>query len=218
MSTSFTYATLKTAIKNHVEDQGTDFDGNVDTIIQLGEDQILRDLPLEIFDAKAQSVAITAGTQTATKPTGTVAMRSLYYTSGGTRYFLAPRSKTWMDAVCTDTTQRAPRWFDEGYSATQIYIAPNPNLSVTALADITKRPTSIVSASPTFLGTNVGDLLLASCLIKAQQFNLGWEEGANWNAVYKERLASARIDLRHLLRRDYATLAPQPAAAGKGER
>lgn len=218
MATSWTYSTLKTALKDHAEDQGDDFDTAVDTIIQLGEDMVLKDLPLEIFDAKAQNVTITAGSQTATKPSSTVAVRSLYYVSGGTRYFLLPRTKAWMDAVCPDTTQRAPRWFDEGYSDTLIYLAPNPDLSVTALADVTKRPASIVTATTTFVGSNVGDLLFAACMISAERFNLGFEEAANWKATYEDLLKSARIDLRHLLRRDYATLAPQPQAAGKGER
>jgi hypothetical protein len=218
MATSFTYAALKSWLKDSVEDQGTAFDSAVDTIIKLGEDRILKDLPLSIFDLKAQNVSIVQGQQTATKPTDAILIHELYYVSAGVRYHLLPRVKSWIDAVCTDSTERAPRWFDESYSETQIYIGPVPNLTVTALADITKRPASIVSASTTWLGTNLGDLLFASCMIDAERYNLGWAEAKDWNAEYIAKLEIARVELRHILRRGYATLAPQPQAAGKGER
>lgn len=219
MATSFTYSTLKQFIKDGVEDQGTTFDGVVDTIIKLGEDRILRDLPLAIFESRDQNVALVAGTQTAAKPSNTVVTHELYYIDANSqRVTLLPRTRSFCLAYCPDTTQRTPKYFDDGYSETEYFISPVPNVTVTAKADVTKRPASIVTATTTFLGTNVGDLLLASCMISAEQFNLGWAEAKDWGATYVDKLTSARVDLRHLLRRDYATLAPQPMAAGKGER
>lgn len=218
MPTSLTYSTLKQAIKDGIEDQGTDFDAQVDLIIKQGEDDLVRDLPLSIFDAKDQDVAITAGSQTATKPSGCISTRELVYTSGSRRYVLVPRQYGFLKAAYPDTTQRVPRFYADDYSETLYYIAPAPNLSVTAKADVVKRQASIVTATTTFLGTNVGDLLLASCMVVAERFGLGWAESKNWADIYATKLGSARIDLRHLLRRDYATLAPQPMALGKGER
>lgn len=219
MPTSWTYATLKQAVKDHVEDHGTAFDGVIDNLIKLGEDRIVKDLPLTIFDARDQDVTITAGTQTATKPTDAIATRELYYVDdNSTRVVLLPRSYSWIRAAYPDTTQRTPKYFAEDYSETQYFIGPNPNVSKTAKADVTKRPASIVSASTTWIGTNAGDLLLASCMVAAERFNLGWAESKDWKADYDELVTAARIDFRHILRRDYATLAPQPQAAGKGER
>ena len=216
MSTSFTASSLETAIKNHVADQGSDFDDNVNTLIKLAEDMILKDLPLAIFDARGD-VSITAGTQTATKPSGTITMRELYYTSSSVRYILLPRTYSFCLDYSTNTTQATPKYFAEDYSSTQIYISPSPNVTVTAEALITKRPDSIVDGS-TFIGTNLGDLLFNACLITANRFGLATPEKQDAQADYDRALASAQITLRHLLPRDYTPLAPQPSAAGKQER
>lgn len=218
MPTAWTYTTLKAAIKNHVEDQGTNFDANIDTLIQLGEDRILKDLPLSIFDARG-NVNIVAGVQTANKPAGAIATRELSYIDGASKtVVLKPRTYGYCRAYANDVTQRTPKYFSEDYSETQYWLAPNPNFSVTAEALITKRPASIVTATSTFVGTNLGDLLLASCAIAAERFNLGWEEKKDWMQEYAGLLGAARVDLRHLLRRDNTPLAPMPTAAGKGER
>jgi hypothetical protein len=217
MATSWTSDTLEQAIKDRVEDQGTDFDTQIPNIIALGEDRILKDLPLSIFDAR-DAVNITAGTQTASKPTDCITILELYYTTGGARVILQPRTYSYCIAFCVNTTQAAPKYFAEDYAEGSIFIAPNPNLTVAAEALFTKRPTTLFGGSPTFLATKAGDLLLASCMIAAEQFNLGWAEAKDWHAEYAMALKAAHIDFRHLLRRSYATLAPQPMATGKGER
>ena len=170
MATSFTLATLKTQIQNHAEDQGSEFADELDTLIQLGEDAIIRDLPLSIFDAQ-NAVSIVAGIPTASKPTDTITIRELFYSSGGTITVLLPRSYSFCLDYAPSTAQGAPKYFAEEYSETELDLAPNPNLTVTASAVYTKRPTSLVaSASGTFLSKNLGDLLLASCMIAAERY------------------------------------------------
>ena len=202
MATAFTLATLKTAIKNHVEDQGTDFDSNVETIIKLGEDMILKDLPLSIFDVRG-NVTITAGTQTATKPTDALSIYELYYVSGSTRVILLPRSYSFCIDYARTTTQATPKYFAEDYSETAMWLAPNPNVTVTAEALYAKRPASLVTTSPSFFSTNLGDLLLAACLVAAERFNLGWAESKDWLGEYGRLLQSATYEMRNLLRPDY---------------
>lgn len=217
MASAWTYTTLKQAIKDHCEDQTTDFAAQLDMLIGLGEDMILKDLPLAIFDAKA-NVIITAGTQTASKPAGSIATLELYYTSAGSRVVLKPRTYSYCIEFSPNTSQAPPKYFAEDYSETQYWLAPNPNISVTAEALHMKRPASIVTATTTFIGTNVGDLLLDACMIAAERLALAKDEKIDWLNDYGKDLKAARVDLRHLLRRSYATLSPQPMAAGKGER
>jgi hypothetical protein len=218
LATSFTLATLKTQIQNHAEDQGSEFASELDTLIQLGEDAIVRDLPLSTFDSRA-AVSIVAGTQTATKPTDTITVRELYYTSAGARVILMPRSYSFCLDYAPTTTQAAPKYFADEYSETEVYIAPNPNVTVTAEAYITKRPTSLVTnTSGTFISKNLGDLLLAACMISAERYIIALEQLTDWKAAYQTALLSAAVDLRHLIRRDYSMLAPTPKAAGNPER
>lgn len=216
MASSWTYTTLKQAIKDHCEDQSTDFAAQLDMLIGLGEDMILKDLPLAIFDARA-NVTIAAGLQTASKPAGAIATLDLYYTNASVRTVLKPRTYSYCIEFAPNTTQATPKYFADDYSETQYWLAPNPNVSVTAEALHTKRPASIVTATTTYIGTNVGDLLLDACMIVAERLALA-DEKAKWEADYARDLKAARIDLRHLLRRSYATLSPMPQAVGKGER
>lgn len=218
MATSWTYTTLKATLKTHCEDQGTTFNTELPNIVQLGEDRIVKDLPLSIFDAHDQDVAITQSNQVAPKPSSTIAIRDLYYVSGGARTILLPRTYSYCLDYALGTTEAAPKFYAEDYSETDIFLAPTPNLNVTAKANITKRPTSIVTASTTFIGTNLGDLLLAACMIAAERFNLAAEQSKDWAAEYATLLASARVDMRNLLRRDNSPMAPMPMATGKGER
>lgn len=218
MATSFTLATLKSAIQGFAEDSGADFAGQLDMLIQLAEDRVLKDLPLSVFDALG-SVSIAAGTQTASKPSGAIAIQGLSYINAGTRTILEPRTYSFCLDYSPTTTQATPKYFAEDYSSSQIWIAPNPNVTVTAEAVMTKRPNSLVTdTTGTFISTNIGDLLLAACLISAEQFNIATEQAAMWQAQYAALLASAQNDFKHLLRRGYSPLAPQPVASNKGER
>jgi hypothetical protein len=199
MASSFTLATLKAALQDHVEDTGTPLSDNLDMLIQLGEDRVLRDLPLTIFDDR-DDVSITQGNQVATKPTGALVTRELYYVSASVRYFLRKRTQAFCNAYAPTTTEAAPKYFADDYSETTYLIAPEPNLSVTAEALFTKRPTSLVTdTTGTWLSENVGDLLLHACLISIEKYNLADERIALWVAEYGKLLAAARVTLRDLL-------------------
>lgn len=203
MASSFTYATLKAFIKEGVEDEGADFDANVDTIIKIGEDRVLKDMPLSLFDGRA-NVSLVAGNQTPNKPAGCIVAHEITYTSGGETVILYPRRYSYLRAVVRNSTQATPKYFADDYpDLTQFWLAPNPNVTLTAEALMCKRPDSIVTANATWLGTNVGDVLLASCMIAAERFNLGWDEMKNWGADYTRLLASARVEFAAFLRLPY---------------
>jgi len=199
MASSFTLATLKAALQDHVVDEGTPLSDNLSMLIQLGEDRVLKDLPLTIFDDRG-NVTVTAGTQTATKPTGAIVTRELYYVSAAVRYFLRKRTQEFCNAYAPNTTQAAPKYFADDYSTTTYLISPNPNLSVTAEALFTKRPASLVAdTTGTWLSNNVGDVLLHACLISVEKYNLADERVPLWKTEYAALLASARATLKDLL-------------------
>lgn len=204
MSTAFTYTTLKTAIKNHVEDQGTDFDSNIDTLIGLGEDRCLKDMDLEIWYAVDATIAIAQASPLVTLPTGCLRVGDFFYTSGTTRVFLEQRTYPYcVDYSPSTTAQSSPKYWAP-YSETQVFLAGIPNASVTGTMKFLKRPNGIVSASATWLGTNAGDLLLCACLIASERFGMADERIPVWTAEYGTLLTSARNQFRHLWRQEYA--------------
>jgi len=199
MSSSFTLATLKASIQAHVEDVGTKLAASLSELIQLGEDRVLRDLPLMIFDGR-DVVNITQGAQTATKPTGAIVTMELYYVSAGVTYFLKKRTESFCKAYAPNTTEAAPKYFADDYAETTYFIAPNPNLTVVGEALFTKRPTSIVTdTGGTWLSKNIGDVLLHACLISTAKFNIADERLEMWRSEYKNLLASAKMTLKDLL-------------------
>lgn len=219
MSSSFTLATLKTAIKNNVEDQGTGFADNLDQIIKAAEDRVLRALPLEIFKATA-SVTLTQGNPEVTKPTGYLACDTFFYTIAGTRYTILPRSYEYViDYSPIATTEGLPKYYAE-LNTTTVIVGQSPNSSASSgggTMRYLKRPNSVVTdTSGSWLSLNVGDLLLASCLWEADIFNVADERIPVRKDAFNEKLASAQFDFRHILSRSYTPMAAQPEA--KGER
>jgi len=219
MSASFTLATLKTAIQDRAEDEGTALAASLNIIIQLAESRLLRELPLSIWQVRG-SVQITAGTQTAPKPTGAIAFHALIYTNGsGVVQFLQPRTWAYCQDYAPNTTQDTPKYYAEDYSETEIYISPNPNVTVTATGLYTKRPLSLVDSSGgTWLSQKLGDLLLAACMSATEEYDVAPELVTMWEEKYETLYIAAVRDMAHLLPRNYTGMAAQPTAVGKLER
>ncbi len=217
MSIAWTYTTLKTALKNHCEDQGTEFANNLDTIIQLGEEDALKALDLEIFKDTG-TISVVAGTREVTKPSGYLKADSIYLNSA-TVSFLKERTYEYcLDYAPTPATQGTPKFYAE-LNTTQLYVVPTPNAAAASAglkSRFLKRPTSIVSAETSWLGSNAGDLLFACCMTAAERFIIGWEEANQWKAERERLLADALVQFAHLRTREYGRLAATPIARGEG--
>lgn len=203
MASSFTLATLVSAVEDHVEDDGTEMTAIINTLVQLAEDSILKALPLTIFDGRGD-VAIAAGVQATNKPTGCILAHEISYVSGGSTVILLPRRYSWLRAAVPNTTQAAPKWFADDYSEAAFWIAPNPNLTVTGEALMTKRPDSLVTdTTGTWISQNLGDLLLCACAANAERFGMAWDDAAKWKADFARELATAQRAFAHLIRTPY---------------
>lgn len=198
MAASYTYTTLKAALVSFTEDQGTEFAAAVDLIIPLAESQILRDLNIELFDT-VNTLAFTASNPLVTKPTDMVATRTLHYTDGSGNFVpLDPKSwefikDYWPNA---STTTAAPKYYTD-YSPTQWYISGTPSGTNVVTARCIVRPTAMTSGNiTTWIGTNLGDLLLYACLVSSEQFLKADTRIPVWKAEYTERLAGARGEFK----------------------
>lgn len=219
MATAFTYATLVTAIKNHLENQGTAFAANVDTLIKLGEDRVVKDFDLEIFDTTA-SITLTVNVATITKPSGIIAPRSLWYTNGSSdRVILRQRSYEYLvDYWPTPSDTGEPKFFCE-LTETTWGVTPTPNNTRSGTARYVKRPNSVVTdTSGTWISLNFGDLLLYSCMMNSEIYEKADDRIAVWQTLYGQALAVAKHEARSGLRQDGSPLAPMPTAEGKPEK
>jgi hypothetical protein len=208
MSTSFTYATLLTALQTTVEDAGSEYVAFLPTAIQLAEDKILRDLDLELFDT-VTPLAFTASTALLTKPTGAIATRTLHYTDAtGNFQLLEPRSWEFVKDYWPKeaTTTASPKYFAE-YSATQYYVAGTPSGTNVVTARCVVNPAGLTSiVTTTWLSTYMGDLLLYACLVISEEYLKADNRIGMWKQDYNDRLASAKRVLKPEDRTDYTPI------------
>lgn len=219
MSTAWTYASLKAAIADHVEDPSDEFDDDVDVLIRLAEDECLKTLDLEIFKA-TDSVTFTQGNPLAPKPTGYIQCESFFYTVSSVRYFLEQRSYDFLvDYSPNASTEGLPKYWAE-VNETQVAVAASPNAAVAAgggTMRFLKRPESIVTVADgtTWLGTNVGDLLFAACMKNADRFDVADERIAMWQGEFDRLSKLALIQFKHLRSVGFSPLAAQPEPKGE---
>lgn len=213
MASSYTYTALKAALLAFTEETATDaYATDIDKIIPLAEDRVLRDLDLELFDL-GYTGHFTANNAYLTKPDGMLALRTIHYTDASSNVqLLEPRS--W--AVCKDywpkesTTTVTPKYFAE-FSDTSWFIAGTPASALTATIRCVIRPLGLSSTNDTtWLGTNVGDLLLYACLVGSEQYLKADDRIATWKSEYDERLQAARFELKPASRKDYMPVDPAP--------
>ena len=204
MASSFTYAALSTAIKNHLVRQGTDFAANIDTLIKLGEDRVVKDLDLEVFDA-TEAVTLTVDVTTITKPSNTIAGRTVWYTNGSSdRIQLRWRSYEFCQDYWPTPTDTGESKYISDLNETQWLVVPTPNATRTGQARFIKRPTSIITdTAGTWVSLRFGDVLFHACLIASEAYLKADDRMAMWKKEYAETLLpAAKREARSILRKD----------------
>ena len=213
MATSYTLATLKAAMVEIIEDQGTDFAAKENGIIQRAEDRLLMDLDLEIFDA-TDDLTFSSGSRYATLPSNCIKPRTLYYTDANSKIaFLEQRTKEYIFDYWPGTGTSATVKYWAPYSTTQVMVGPTPGASpATGKCVFIKRPASLVTdTAGSWLSLNVGSLLLQACLIEAYEVLRKMEARNTKLTEYVQvRLPQAKNELRHITRQDYAPIAATP--------
>ena len=208
MASSFSYNTLVTALQTVVEEYGTEYAAFIPTIIQLAEDKILRDLDLELFDT-VSTLAFTASNPLLTKPTGTIATRTVHYVNASNnRTLLELRSWEYVNDYWpnTATTTATPKYFAE-YSPTQWHISGTPSGTNVVYARCVVRPGGLTALNPnTWLSNYMGDLMLYSCLVSSEEYLKADSRIAVWLVEYTQRLQAAKVELRQEDRVDYTPM------------
>ena len=204
MPASFTYATLKPAITDWLEDPSDEFQANLDRIIALGESRLVKDLDLEIFSA-TDTGSFTPGNQQITKPANVVALRTLTYVIGGRVNYLYQRTYEYLQLYWPNAASRGdPKFFCELSEAAWM-VAPTPVRTLTWTARFIKRPTGLSTGTPTtFLSTNAADSLFYACLLEAEAFiKADKDDIVAWAELYKTALDSSRNELRRIRSVDF---------------
>lgn len=218
MATSHTYETLTAALQDWEEDEGTQFAAQLDTIIGLGEAKLLRDLEIELFNAK-YSATISAGNQFITRRTEFIAIRTVGIVDGNGKYKNLPlRTNEFLDEYWkTSANTDEPEYYAE-YDENSIRIVPTPDQGYSGSVRGIVRPQQLSEdITTTWLSQKCGDLLFWACLIAAEIYikeDLISDAGrvAGLKKEYADALAPAKVELRMQSNADYSPVTPTPDA------
>lgn len=201
---AFSYSGLKTDIQNWLEDDGSELQAALDTIIDLAELRLSLDL-----DYPAQTVHSTTTMDSgATNPylltiPGTViTIRHIKTTSGRN---LEQRTLEWVNEVYPDRTTTGTPVYYARWDDNTLIVAPTP-ASDTGLEMSYKTRIPALSDSNTtnWYTANVYQALLFACLVEAESFNKNFAapdgdgQGQTWEQRYQQMLEKARGELARM--------------------
>ena len=159
---TYSLTTLKTAIKDYVENDETTFVNNLDNFIKNTEERILK-----FVDS--------SGNKFLALPSDYLASLSLSIVSSGSNVFLEQKDVNFLQEFAPDPTVTGqPRYYGI-FDVDNIILAPTPNQAYTAELHYYYRPQSITATSSgtSWFGDNAPDVLLYGSLVEAYTFMKG---------------------------------------------
>jgi hypothetical protein len=183
---SFTYSTLKSAIKDYTENQETTFVSHLVDFIKTAEERIFKSVDLEFFRKNATGTT-TSGNQFLAVPDDYIASFSLSLESSSNKNFLLIKDVNFLQEYNPNSaTTGLPKYYGV-YDFQNFLLAPTPDADYTAELHYYYRPTSLTqsqflltvsSVSGTFVagetitgGTSGANTTIAS-IVSATTFNI----------------------------------------------
>ena len=142
---SYTYTTLKTAIKDYTENDEPTFVRNLPVFIKISEERILKNVQLSLFRKNV------TGTMSSTSkylevPSDFLAPFSLAYVSSGEEIFADFKETDFVQSFSPDVSVKGlPRFYGQ-FDVNNFILAPAPNSNFSAELHYFYRPASITSS------------------------------------------------------------------------
>jgi len=192
---AFTYATLKTAIQDYMENDETTFANNLDNFIKNTEEDILKNVELNYYRKNVTGTA-TSGSQYLGTPSDFLAPFSLAVINSSVYYYLLLKHPSFMrDYTPNASTTGQPKYYGEFDNDTFI-LAPTPDDNYTFELHYFYRPTSLTAGASdgtTYLSNNMPNVMLAGSLLQAATFmKLDAAELGTYKQNYAKELAQLK--------------------------
>jgi|TARA_A100001515_G_scaffold2280_1_gene2268 hypothetical protein len=189
---SFTLATLKTAIKDYLENQETTFTNNLDNFIKSAEERILKSVDLEFF-RKNVTGAMTSSNKFLAVPSDYLASFSLSIEVSSSKVFLLQKDVNYIQEFTpNESTTGQPRFYAL-FDVNNFIIAPTPDANYTVELHYYYRPASLTAAGDsgtTWLSTNAPNAMLFGSLVEGYTFMKGEPDVLqNYNEKFIEALS-----------------------------
>lgn len=190
---AWTLTTLKQAMQDHLENDEATFVAELDELIRLAEDRILKNVQLPNFK-KTSAPTITGSTATVTVPSDFLAPYHFAIDNSGYVFLVFKEVSFIREVYPVAATTGVPKYYAL-LSDTQFILGPTPASGYTAELRYFYRPTSIVDGSTSWLGTNAESTLLAACLYEGYKFMKG---DPDLMGEYKSNMEATMAELKFL--------------------
>jgi len=142
---SFTYSTLKTALKDYTQNDETSFVSNLPLFIRLAEERILKSVQLSVFEKNA-SGTMTANNQFLTAPSDFLSANSLTVTNSNNFEYLHFKETEFVRSYNPNpATTGTPKYYGL-FDVDNFLIAPTPDSGYTVNLSYFYRPTSLTQS------------------------------------------------------------------------
>ena len=172
---SFTLSTLKTAIKDYLENQETTFTNNLDNFIKSAEERIFKSVDLEFFRKNVTGSA-TSGDKFLAVPTDYLSSFSLSIEVSSSKVFLLQKDVNYIQEYNpNESTTGQPKYYAL-YDVNNFILAPTPDANYTVELHYYYRPSSLTAAGDsgsTWLSTNAPNAMLFGSIVEAYTFMKG---------------------------------------------
>lgn len=198
---SFTYTTLKAAIRSYHEISSDDFsasgatlnDTDIAIIVKQAEDRILKEVQLPNFKKTDADVTVD-GTATLAIPSDFLSSYHLAVDNSGYE-FLIFKDMSFIREVYPDSTVKGTPKYYAIEDDDNFLLGPTPDAVYTTELYYFYRPTSIVDGATSWLGTHAEATLLSGCILEAYIFLKG---DSDLMEVYATRYKESLIQLKLL--------------------
>jgi hypothetical protein len=199
-----TYNGLVSDLGTFCEDDSTEFTNSVQSFINRAEERTLQDLDITYFDeSRTTSTATSIGF--ITKPTGTIVVQSVYFTSAAA--YAQRRTFDYVNMLAVGSGRPICFYEDDD----NINFGPVPDAPYNVVVRVLSQPTPLSSDNQTnWLSANVAPLLLNAALVEAEKFLIAPERKEEFNQSYASLLTPARARWREVKGQNYEPVSPTP--------
>lgn len=199
-----TYDELVTNIRNYTDVDSNVFSASViNTFITMAENQILREIDLDVFKLEAAG-SLTTGNKFLTAPSEILTHRYLMVNVDGEQVFLDFRDTSFMKEYWADSAVTGVPKYYSVWDQNTFYIAPTPAADYVVELGYIYRPTQLSPTNPTtWISTRAPEALLYACLIQAYSYTKGPLEMMQYfRQSYKEAIQGLGVEQQGRRRRD----------------
>ena len=194
---SYTYAELKTAIKDYTENTETSFVTNLPTFIKNAEQRIFKLVDLEFFRKNATS-SLSQNDPYLSVPTDYLASFSVSITNNSSKEFLLQKDVNFIQEYNPNpATTGVPKYYAY-FDVSNFIVSPTPNANFAVELHYYYKPDSLTAGSDsgtTWLSKNASNAMLYGSLVEAYTYMKGEQD---MMTMYEKQFTEALSRIKDL--------------------